>query len=58
MVSLKRSQNLFKFYGYKRKLKTVKERVHQIKADKDQLTTVQLTRKLRRLLQNVSAVCS
>jgi len=39
MVSLKRSQNLLKFYGYKRKLKTVKERVHQIKSDKDQLTT-------------------
>jgi len=39
MVSLKRSQNLFKFYGYNRKLKTVKERVHQIKSDNDQLTT-------------------
>ena len=39
MVSLKRSQNLFKFYGYKRNLKTVKERVHQIKYDKDLTTT-------------------
>ena len=28
MVSLKQSQNLFKFYGYKRKLKTV--RVHHL----------------------------
>ena len=37
MVSLKRSQIFFKFYGYKRKLKTV--RVHQIKSDNDKLTT-------------------
>ena len=28
-----------KFYGYMRKLKTVKERVHQIKSDNDELTT-------------------
>ena len=28
-----------KIYGYMKKLKSVKERVHQIKSDNDQLTT-------------------